>query len=172
MFLASISHFDSLLAMTTKPQVRSQFTITLRCLCYRALYNIRHGALKPIGEFPTTIDRYTGGTVIAQVLEFNVPAKNATWNVLQLVQKGMVRLCAWFVSHSDVDLEVEVENILHDSGFPYEYGSRSQFNNEKAAAEAVLVINRYDWGYYDNDGARGLRKRENGNTTVTREEPT
>ena len=89
---------------------------------------------------------------MAQILEYNVPAQNGTWNTFQLVEKGTNRHCAWFVSHSDVDPEVEIEKILRVSGSPYERDNGSQFNDTKTAAEAVLVINRYDWGYYDNRG--------------------
>jgi hypothetical protein len=136
--------------MTTKPQVYSQFTVTSRCLCYGALHNIWHGASSPIQEFPTAIDRRTGGTVISQVLEFNVTAKNGTWNAFQLVERGTNHVCGWFVSHSEVDPEVEIDKILRVSGSPYEPDSGSSFNDDKTAAEAVLVINRYDWGYYDS----------------------
>jgi hypothetical protein len=150
--LGSINNSDSFFAMTTKPQVYSQFTVTSGCLCYGDLHNIWHGASSPICKFPTTIDRPAGGTVTAQILEHNIIAKNGTWNAFQLVDKATDRLCAWFASHSDVDPEVEIDKILRVSGSPYEHDSGSRFNDEKTAAEAVLVINRYDWGYYDNRG--------------------
>ena len=73
--------------MTAKPQVYSQFTVTSGCLCYGALHNIWYGASSLIQEFPTAIDRRTGGTVISQILEFNVRAMNGTWNAFQLVEK-------------------------------------------------------------------------------------
>jgi hypothetical protein len=118
----------------------------------RRPHNVWRGASSPIREFPTTIDRRAGGTVLAQILEFNIVAKNGIWNTFQLVEKGTDRLCAWFASHSDVDPEVEIDKILRVSGSPYERDSGSRFNDEKTTAEAVLVINRYDWGYYDNRG--------------------
>ncbi|CZR54994.1 uncharacterized protein PAC_04879 [Phialocephala subalpina] len=142
--------------MTTKPQVYAQFTVTSGCLCYGALHNIWHGATSPIQQFPTSVARHAGGTVKAQILQFNVTAKNGTWNAFQLVAKGTGRVCAWFVCYSNVDPEVEIDKILRVSGSPYEYDSGSQFNNENTAAEAVFVINRYDWGYYDNRGKEEL----------------
>ncbi|KAL5316294.1 hypothetical protein ACEPPN_015339 [Leptodophora sp. 'Broadleaf-Isolate-01'] len=138
--------------MTTKPQVYTQFTVTSGCLCYGDLHNIWHGASSLIQEFPTTVDRHAGGTVKAQILEYNIAAQNGIWNTFQLVEKGTDRHCAWFVSHSDVDPEVEIDKILRVSGSPYERDSGSQFNDTKTAAEAVLVINRYDWGNYDDRG--------------------
>ena len=51
---------------------------------------------------------------------------------------------------------MEIDKILHVSGSPYEDDSGSQFNNENTVAEAVLVINRYDWGYYDDRGKEEL----------------
>ena len=51
---------------------------------------------------------------------------------------------------------MEIDKILRVSGSPYEYDSGSQVNNENTAAEAVLVIGRYDWGYYDNRGKEEL----------------
>jgi hypothetical protein len=142
--------------MTTEPQIYSQFTVTSGCLCYGALHNIWHGATSPIQQFPNSVARHAGGTVKAQILQFNVTAKNGTWNAFQLVAKGTDNVCAWFVSHSDVDPEAEIDKILCVSGSPYEYDSGSQFNNENTAAEAVFVINRYDWGYYDNRGKEEL----------------
>jgi hypothetical protein len=154
--LASINHSDTLLAMMTKPQVYSQFTVTSGCLCYGDLHNIWHGASSLIREFPTAIEPHASGTVITQVREYNVAAKNGTWNAFQLVEKGTDRLCAWFVSHSDIDPEAEIDKILRVSGSPYEHDSGSRFNDEKTAAEAVLVINRYDWGYYDGRGKKEI----------------
>ncbi|KFZ01991.1 hypothetical protein V500_00513 [Pseudogymnoascus sp. VKM F-4518 (FW-2643)] len=142
--------------MMTKPQVYSQFTVTSGCLCYGALHNIWHGATRPVQQFPTSMAQHAGGTVKAQIQQFNVTAKNGTWNAFQLVAKGTGSVCAWFVSHSDVDPEVEIDKILRVSGSPYEYDSGSQVNNENTAAEAVLVIGRYDWGYYDNRGKEEL----------------
>lgn len=135
-----------------RPRVHSEFNVTSGCLCYGDLHNVWHGASSPIRDFPTTIGRHIGGTVTAQILDFNTVAKNGIWKTFQLVEKGTGRLCAWFASHSDVDPEVEIDKILRVSGSPYERDSGSRFNDEKTAAEAVLVINRYDWGYYDKRG--------------------
>jgi hypothetical protein len=61
---------------------------------------------------------------------------------------------------------VEVDKIHRVSASPYEYHFGSQFNDEKTVAEGVLVINRYDWGYYDDRG-----KGEFGVNTRARIEP-
>ena len=142
--------------MTTKPQAYSQFTVTSECLCYGELHNIWQGASSPIQEFPASVVMHDGGTVKAQKLQHNVRAKNGTWNAFQLLQKGTDSVCAWFVCHSDVDPEVEIDKILRVSGSPYEFDSGSKFNNEETAAEGVIVINRYDWGYYDNRGKQEI----------------
>jgi hypothetical protein len=102
------------------------------------------------------VAQHAGGTVKAQILQFNVTAKNGAWNAFQLVAKDTGRVCAWFVCHSSVDPEVEIDKILRVSGSPYEPDSGSQFNNENTVAEAVLVINRYDWGYHDKRGKEEL----------------
>jgi hypothetical protein len=105
--------------MSTKPQISSQFIVTSRGLCYGALHNIRHGASRSIQEFPIAVDQRTGGTVISRGLEFNVTAKNGTWNAYQLVEKYSGHVCGWFVSHLEVDPEAEIDKILRFSGSPY-----------------------------------------------------
>jgi hypothetical protein len=142
--------------MTTKPQVYAQFTVTSGCLCYGDIHNIWHGATIPIQQFPMSVTQHASGTVKAQKVQFNVTAKNGTWNAFQLVGKDTGRVSAWFVCHSDVDPEMEIDKILRVSGSPYEPDSGSQFNNEKTAAEAVYAINRYDWGWYDKHGKKEL----------------
>ncbi|PQE15235.1 histone-fold protein [Rutstroemia sp. NJR-2017a WRK4] len=89
-------------------------------------------------------------------VQFNVAAKNGSWNAFQLVAKDTGHVSAWFVCHSDVDPEIETDKILRVSGSPYKPDSGSQFNNEKTAAEAVYAINRYDWGWYDKRGKEEL----------------
>lgn len=100
----------------------------------------------PIQPFPSMLRRETGGTVKRQTLHFNTAAQNGTWLAYELVDDDVA---AWFVCHSDVDPETEIDKILRVSGSPYEPDSGSDLFNEKTAAEGVLPINRYDWGWYD-----------------------
>ncbi|KUJ11146.1 uncharacterized protein LY89DRAFT_710302 [Mollisia scopiformis] len=131
--------------MGAKPQVDTQFNVTSGCLCYGDIHNVWHGTSSPICKFPTSVEQHAGGTVTAQIISFNT-----------LVEKGTDRLCAWFASHVDVDPEVEIDKILNVSGSPYERDSGSRLNDKKTAKESVLVINRYDWGYYDKRGKEEL----------------
>lgn len=78
------------------------------------------------------------------------------WITHQLVDIGDQVVCAWFVCHSSVNPEEEISKILRVSGSPYERYNGSTFNNAETAAEGVLVINRYDWGYYDKRGKKEL----------------
>lgn len=73
-----------------------------------------------------------------------MPARNGTWNAYRLVDGDEV--VAWFIAHSDVDPEMEVDKILRVSGSPYEKDFGSKVNTVKTAAEGVFVINRYGWG--------------------------
>lgn len=111
-----------------------------------------HGISMPIQPFPDAVDQHTGGTVKSQILHYNIAAQNGTWLAHQLVdntgEKELV--VGWFVCHSTVDPETEVDKILRVSGSPYECDSGSQFHNEQTVAEGILPINRYDWGYYDD----------------------
>lgn len=136
--------------MPDQPEVFCQFTVSSGCLCYGALHNIRHGASTPIQSFPMELEQREGGTVRSQILEYNVPASNGIWNAFQLVEKDSNRIVAWFVSHSEVDPQSEIDKILRISGSPYEPDNGSSYNDEKTAAEGVLVINQYDWGHYDD----------------------
>ena len=58
-------------------------------------------------------------------------------------------VAAWFLAHSGVDPQAEIDKILRVSGSPYEIDSGSLFNDKKTADKGVFVTNRYDWGYYD-----------------------
>lgn len=108
-----------------------------------------HGKSMPIQSFPFMLERETGGTVKAQSLNFNIAAQNGTWLARELIDNKSNQVAGWFVCHSDVDAETEIDKILRVSGSPYEPESGSSFFDETTAAEGVLPINRYDWGYYD-----------------------
>ncbi|KAH0596176.1 hypothetical protein MHUMG1_06037 [Metarhizium humberi] len=135
--------------MTSKPQVHSQFTVSSGCLCYGHLHNMWHGKSMPIQPFPSVLERETGGTVLSQLVHFNIAAQNGTWLAYQLMDNRTNEVAAWFVCHSHVNPETEIDKILRVSGAPYEDGSGSRFLDESTVAEGVLPINRYDWGYYD-----------------------
>lgn len=65
-------------------------------------------------------------------------------------------MTGWFVCHIDVHPEAEIDKIPSVSGSPYEIDSGSSTNTAKTATEDVLVINRYDWGYYAQKGLDGF----------------
>ena len=134
-----------------QPQMHSQFTVKSCCLCYGDLRNIWHGACSPIQGFPTPAPEQSG-TVRIHKLEYYVSALNGTWKAYQLVDIGSQTVRAWFACHSSVNSEEEIDKILRVSGSPYEWYSGSTVNNAETAAEGVLVINRYDWGGYDERG--------------------
>lgn len=127
-------------------------TISSGRLCYGALHNVWHGASAPPVQGLPKIRSKTSGTVVVHRAEFNVAARNGAWNAFQLVDLEHNKLTAWFLAHSDVDAEKEIDKILRVSGSPYERDSGSSMNDDKTEAEGILVINRYDWGWYDNRG--------------------
>ena len=146
--------------MTTQPKPHGEFTVNSECLCYGELHNMFHGSSQALQAFPPAVEIDDGGTVRTQIVEYNIVAKNGTWNVYQLMDRPSKRLCGWFACHSTVEPESEVDRILRVSGSPYEENSGSRFNDESTFAEAVFVINRYDWGYYDNRGKEGVHEDE------------
>jgi hypothetical protein len=131
--------------------MHSQFIVKSSCLCYGDLHNIWHGACSPIQGFPTPAPERSG-TVRIHKLEYNVSALDGTWKTYQLVDIGSQIVRAWVACHSSVNPEEEIDKILRVSGSPYEWYSGSTVNNAETAAEGVLVINRYDWGGYDERG--------------------
>ena len=137
-----------------QPQEHSRFTAKSGYLCYGDLHNIWHGATSPAQSFSPPAPE-PSGTVITHKLETCVPALTGSWITYQLVDGDQV-VRAWFVCHSSVNPEEEITKILRVSGSPYEYYSGSSVNNAKTATEGVLVINRYDWGYYDERGKKEL----------------
>ncbi|KAI1331294.1 hypothetical protein F5Y16DRAFT_361104 [Xylariaceae sp. FL0255] len=132
----------------SQPQEHSKFSVSSSCLCYGALHNIFHGASSPVQTFSARVEGRTGGTVISQILYFNIAAENGTWIAYQLNDNLTNQVCGWFVCHSDIDPSSEIDKILNVAGSPYEGGENS--NTENTAAEGVFVINRYDWGHYDS----------------------
>ncbi|KAE8376165.1 hypothetical protein BDV26DRAFT_305795 [Aspergillus bertholletiae] len=134
--------------MTAISKRYATFSITSRCLCFGELHNIWSGSSVPIQEFPSARS-HRSGTVKVHHLEFNIPAQNGTWQAFELVDIETEMVSGWFLSHSDVDPVREIARILSVSGSPYEPDCGSTMNDEKTSSAGVLVINRYDWGYYD-----------------------
>ena len=142
-----------------QPQEHSRFTVKSGYLCYGDLHNIWHGATSPTQSFPPPAPEHSG-TIILHKLQPCVPALNGAWITYQLVDIGDQVVRAWFVCHSSVNPEEEITKILRVSGSPYEWDGGSSVNNAQTAAEGVLVINRYDWGYYDNRGKKDIGEEE------------
>ncbi|KAF7553540.1 hypothetical protein G7Z17_g3543 [Cylindrodendrum hubeiense] len=148
--------------MSPAPIVHATFSVTSGHLCYGDLENIQVGASTDLVHGLPSFPAFTGGTVMGHVLKFNVPAENGTWAAFQLLgvepQSGPELVTVesrpirgWFVCHMDTDPVQEIDKILRVSGSPYEEDSGSRLNNDKTREEGVLVINRYDWGYYAHE---------------------
>lgn len=134
--------------MAYSPTIHSTFSVSSGHLCFGSLHNIWQGASAPLQVFPTARPQ-AGGTIILHHIDHNVPAQNGSWNAFQLVHSGSEAAAAWFVAHSDVDPQKELDKCLRVSGSPYEPDSGSSMNNHHTSQEGIFVINRYDWGYYD-----------------------
>ncbi|KAK6497044.1 hypothetical protein TWF506_004529 [Arthrobotrys conoides] len=134
--------------MPSDPKVYSTFTVASGCICFGALHNIWSGSTVPTQNFPSARPQ-TNGTVIIHELEYNIVAKNGTWNVYRLVDNRNNNVSAWYVSHSCVEPVQDIRRILRVSGSPYEEDGGSPMNNDDTQREGVFAINRYDWGYYD-----------------------
>ncbi|EFQ96661.1 hypothetical protein MGYG_08584 [Nannizzia gypsea CBS 118893] len=136
--------------MSSSPTVHSQFTILSGGICFGDLHNIWHGAISDPMERLHFIPPQVSGTVIVHDVNFNIGARNGAWNVYQLVDiDSCSEVVAWFACHVEIDPQAEVDRILHVSGSPYEPDSGSSRNCEKTVDNGILVINRYDWGCYD-----------------------
>lgn len=134
--------------MTANPTIHKTITVTSGRLCFGALHNIWAGACAPpVIGLPILRSR-ASGTVKTHPLEFNVPAHNGTWNAYRLIDLRDTQTTAWLVAHSSVDPVAEADRILRVSGAPWEPDSGSTFNDEDTQAAGILVVNRYDWGYY------------------------
>ncbi|KAL8861900.1 MAG: hypothetical protein Q9178_001769 [Gyalolechia marmorata] len=145
----------------TFPRVHAHFTVHSGHLCYGLLHNIWQGALAEPSSGLTAVQPRVTGTVKTHKLDHNVSALNGTWNAFRLIDTTESRLAGWFVAHESVDVLQEIDKILRVSGSPYEDDSGSQYNGEKTMKEGVLVINRYDWGLYDNRALDVVGEEEN-----------
>ncbi len=131
-----------------RPTPHSSFTVSSGAICFGDLHNIWDGAgasLQPFREDPP--DPLIGGTVRVQPTEFNTPAQDGEWRVYELrTPQGTT---GWFAAHEDVDPDAEVRRIVRVSGNPSDIDPGSSYNDATTARHGVFVLNRYDWGYYD-----------------------
>ncbi|KAK6329839.1 hypothetical protein TWF718_003272 [Orbilia javanica] len=134
--------------MSSHPKVHATFTVSSGGVCFGALHNIWSGSTAPIQSFPVARPQ-TNGTVIAHELQYNIVARNGTWNVYRLIDNRNGGVSAWYASHPSVEPVRDIRKILRVSGSPYEQDHGSTMNNEDTQREGVFVVNRYDWGYYD-----------------------
>jgi hypothetical protein len=132
-------------------EVYSTFSVTSGHLCFGALHNIWEGALEPPVQGLPYLRAAVGGTVKAHPLKYNVPAERGKWSAFQLVDLYSPGNAGWFVCHSSVDPAQEIDKLLRVSGSPYDLEGGSSMNNDRTRAEGVLVINRYDWDYYQGN---------------------
>ncbi|KAH6636299.1 hypothetical protein F5144DRAFT_645161 [Chaetomium tenue] len=147
--------------MTGSPKVYNTLAVNSGCLCFGELHNIWNGASVPVQSEGIPAHRpQLSGTVQVHRIEYNITARNGIWNGFRLIDLNTKKVAAWFLAHSDVDPEKEVDKILRVSGSPYEDDSGSSFNDDKTAAEGVFVINRYDWGYYDSRSQEVMEPEE------------
>ncbi|KAF7592243.1 hypothetical protein BBP40_000444 [Aspergillus hancockii] len=135
--------------MATTPERCGTFSVTSGCLCFGELHNILLGSSAPVQRFSNPRP-HCAGTVKVHRIDFNVPAQQGRWDVFRLVNIDTGLVTGWFLSHSDVDSSLEIARILRVSGSPYEPDCGSNENDERTSAEGVFVINRYDWGCYDD----------------------
>ncbi|KAL8846196.1 MAG: hypothetical protein Q9221_008693 [Calogaya cf. arnoldii] len=149
----------------TFPRVHAHFTVHSGHLCYGKLHNIWQGVLAERSYGLTAVQPRVAGTVITHKLDHNVSTQNGTWNAFQLIDTTQYRLAGWFIAHDSVDVLEEIDKILRVSGSPYEEDSGSQYNDEKTMKAGVLVINRYDWGHYDERALDVVREDESDPST-------
>ncbi|KAM7189554.1 hypothetical protein V8F20_010093 [Naviculisporaceae sp. PSN 640] len=150
--------------MATNATIHKTITITSGRLCFGALHNIYAGAsAPPVIGLPSIRSRISG-TVTTHPIEFNVPAHNGPWNAYRLVNLQSNITTAWLLTHTSVDPAAEIARILRVSGAPWEEDNGSLFNDEDTEAAGILVINRYDWGYYHKNSwdeiGEGVRESE------------
>ncbi|KAK5655707.1 hypothetical protein OQA88_5640 [Cercophora sp. LCS_1] len=135
--------------MVPTPAIHKTINVTSNRLCFGSLHNIWSGASASRVDGLPKVRFEASGTVKVQPVEYNIPALNGTWNAYQLIRQTTNQVSAWFLAHSSVDPQLEIDKILKISGSPYEIDSGSSMNNEMTEKSGVFIINRYDWGYYD-----------------------
>ncbi|KAK6498552.1 hypothetical protein TWF481_011140 [Arthrobotrys musiformis] len=133
--------------MPSEAKVHATFAVTSGCVCFGSLHNIWSGSTVPIQGFPAVRPK-PSGTIVIHELQYNIVAKNGTWNAYRLVDNRNNGVSAWYLSHSSVEPMQDIRRILRVAGSPYEDDGNTM-NNDDTQREGVFVINRYDWGYYD-----------------------
>jgi len=135
---------------TSKKVHTNSFEITSGALCFGEAHNVRHGASQAI-KSPSVAHPECRGTVFVQPIEYNYAAVNGTWTSYPLYDKyGAIG--SLFCCHSSIDKPLEeIKRILRIAGSPYDHDS-ARFSDGDTFENRVLLINRYDWGYYDNRG--------------------
>lgn len=145
----------------TQLKLAATFELQSGHLCYGVLRNIYHGASAPKAEgLPAHQEPVSGGTIRRHEHSFNLPALKGTWHIYHLIGKygEDTQTVAYLLSHSSVDPQTEVDKILRVSGSPYEHDSGSTFNDESTAREGIFVVNRYDWGWYDDRSSENVQE--------------
>ncbi|KAL1848595.1 hypothetical protein Plec18167_002220 [Paecilomyces lecythidis] len=107
------------------------------------------------------------GTVYAHHIEYNVPAQNGTWNIFQLVDFRTKQVVGWFLAHSEINAEGELDRILRVAGSPYECDHGSSVNTEATSAAGVFLVNRYDWGPFDERSLDVIEESEFDDTNAS-----
>ncbi|GJN78367.1 hypothetical protein PLIIFM63780_001861 [Purpureocillium lilacinum] len=141
--------------------VNATFQVVSGALCFGSLSEILKGSHATIQVAPTPRPQGSG-TILRQPLQYNVAARNGSWNKFALLNVESSNVEGWFAAHSDVDPLRELVNILRVSGSPYEYDAGDKWNNDRTRAERVLVINRYDWGMSHDDDITRAEVQEDG----------
>eukprot|EP01039_Chlorochromonas_danica_P009078 gene9078-10020_t len=134
--------------------VLSSFEVSSGALCFGQPHNLRHGASQAVVQPAVAENVGEGGTVVQHALDFNYAALDGTWKVYGIYSDPDRRLCAYLSCHESVaDPFHELQHILSISGSPYESNHGiSTFPCKQTFESGVLVINRYDWSYYDERG--------------------
>ncbi|KAL3963313.1 hypothetical protein ACCO45_000317 [Purpureocillium lilacinum] len=141
--------------------VNATFQVVSGALCFGSLSEILKGSHATIQVAPTPRPQGSG-TILRQPLQYNVAARNGSWNKFALLNVESSNVEGWFAAHSAVDPLRELVNILRVSGSPYEYDAGDKWNNDRTRAERVLVINRYDWGMSHDDDITRAEMQEEG----------
>ncbi|KAF5651392.1 uncharacterized protein FTJAE_139 [Fusarium tjaetaba] len=134
--------------MANSPTLHSTLSVVSGQLCFGSLHNIWFGSSAPTQGL-LVAPPHPSGTVQAHSINYNICAQNGIWNVYKLVISETSDAVAWFVAHADIDPRQEVDKILRISGSPYEPDHGSTMNNDITSQAGVFVVNRYDWGYYN-----------------------
>ncbi|KAF5556096.1 hypothetical protein FNAPI_5887 [Fusarium napiforme] len=113
--------------MPSSPTIHSTLPVISGQLCFGSLHNIWFGSSAPSQSLPVAPPQASGTLVISETSD----------------------AVAWLVAHADIDPKQEIDKTLRISGSPYESDHGNTMNNDVTSRAGVYVVNRYDWGYYD-----------------------